>query len=958
MSDANQSDAVAVIGMAGRFPGARNVEEFWANLRGGIETIRFFSDEELLAEGVNQSVLNDPGYVKAKGSIEDAELFDAHFFGLTPREAEITDPQQRLFMECAWEALEVAGYDSEKYEGAIGVFGGVSMNTYVFNLFSSPNLIKSIGTFQTSVANDKDHLTTRVSYKLNLRGPSVNVQTTCSTSLVAVHLACQSLLNGECDMALAGGVSVTLPLKAGFFYQEGGVVSPDGHCRTFDAQAQGTVSGNGLGIVVLKRLDDALRDGDQVDAVIRGSAINNDGAAKVGYTAPSVEGQSAVIAEAQSIAGVSADSISYVEAHGTGTPVGDPIEMKALTRAFRAGTKQRGYCAVGSVKSNIGHLDAAAGVAGLIKTVLALKHGELPPSLHYQSANPEIDFSNSPFYVNASLQPWKRNGGPRRAGVSSFGIGGTNAHVIVEEAPPLEQSSATGRELQVLVLSAKTAGALATATTNLRLHLDQSQEALADVGYTLAVGRRALAHRRVVLCRDRQQATAALRGADEGHVLSGVARERRPSLVLLYPGQGAQRVNMGRALYDTEAVYRQTVDKCAALLHGLLGVDLRTVLYGNQGNEQVRKGGLPPLLGERGQAPLPDLLGGQASASGEQLQQTQWAQPALFVTEYALTEQLRAWGVEPEGLLGHSIGEWVAGTFAGVFRLEDALQLVALRGQLMQRMEAGAMLSVALAEDEMEERIARQQQDLGRVEVSAVNGPAQIVVGGKLDAIERWAEHLSNEGVWTKRLQTSHAYHTWLMDDAVAEFVAAVAKVEKERPRLNVISGVSGHWLTAAEAQSAEYWGRQMRERVRFAAGVKELLGSNGRVVVEVGPGNALAQLVRAQGHKVEVISLLAARGVESETEAVLRGVAKLWLEGVGVKWEELWRGERRRRVKLPTYPFERIRCWVDVDHQINKVPQTINQEHPENPVILSDDDLIQQQLRIMSKQLELLSQS
>jgi len=938
------TDSIAVIGMAGRFPGARNVEEFWANLRGGVETIRFFSDEELLATGVSQSVLNDPGYVKAKGSIEDAELFDAHFFGFTPREAEITDPQQRLFMECAWEVLEIAGYDSEKYEGSIGVFGGVSMNTYVFNLFSNRNLIKSLGMFQTSVANDKDHLTTRVSYKLNFRGPSVNVQTTCSTSLVAVHLACQSLLNGECDMALAGGVSVTLPLKAGFYYQEGGVVSPDGHCRTFDAEAKGTVTGNGLGIVVLKRLDDALRDGDQIEAVIRGSAINNDGAAKVGYTAPSVEGQAAVIAEAHTIAGVTADSISYVEAHGTGTPVGDPIEMKALTRAFRAGTKQRGYCAVGSVKSNIGHLDAAAGVAGLIKTVLALKHGELPPSLHFQTANPEIDFNSSPFYVNASLQAWQRNGGSRRAGVSSFGIGGTNAHVIVEEAPALEQSSETKREWQVLVLSAKTEGALETMTKNLSAHLSQSTDELADVGYTLAVGRRAFAQRCVVVCRDRDQVLARLRSED---VLSGVARERRPSIVLLYPGQGAQRVNMGRALYETEAVYRHTVDHCAAVLQEQLGVDLRTLLYEHGENEQVRKAGLPPMLGERGQAPLPDLLGGQ------QLQQTQWAQPALFVTEYALTEQLRAWGIEPEGLLGHSIGEWVAATLAGVFRLEDALRLVALRGQLMQRMEPGAMLSVALAEAEMEQRIARQQQELGRVEVSAVNGATQIVVGGKSDSIERWADHLSSEGVWTKRLQTSHAYHTWLMDDAVAEFVAAVAKVEKRTPRLNMISGVSGRWLTAEEALSAQYWGRQMRERVRFADGVMELLGENGRVVVEVGPGNALAQLVRAQGHKFDVISLLAARGVASETEAVLRGVAKLWLEGVGVKWEELWRGERRRRVKLPTYPFERVRCWIDPDRQSNEIP-----EHPENPVILSEEDLIQQQLQIMSQQLELLSQA
>ena len=919
-----QTDAVAVIGMAGRFPGARNVEEFWANLRDGVESISFFSNEELLAVGVDQSQLNDPNYVNAKACVEDAEMFDPHFFGFTPREAAITDPQQRLFMECAWEALEIAGYDSEKYNGSIGVFAGLSMNTYLLNIYLNRKVLKNLNAFQAIVSNDKDHLTTRVSYKLDLKGPSVNVQTTCSTSLVAVHIACQSLLNGECDMALAGGVSVTLPLKTGFVYQEGGVVSPDGHCRAFDAQAKGTVSGNGLGIVVLKRLEDALRDGDRIEAVIRGSAINNDGAAKVGYTAPSVEGQAAVIAEAQTIAGVTADSISYVEAHGTATPLGDPIEAAALTRAFRTSTKQRGYCALGSVKSNIGHLDAAAGVAGLIKTVLALKHRELPPSLHYQTANPEIDFANSPFYVNASLRSWERNGSPRRAGVSSFGIGGTNAHVIVEEAPEPEPGSASKREWQVLPLSAKTEGALEAITNNLTAHLDQSTDELADVGYTLSIGRRAFSQRRVVLCRDREQALTALRGEAEAHVLSDVARERQPSVVLLYPGQGAQRVNMGRGLYESEDVYRQTIDHCATVLQGLLGVDLRTLLY--------------------------------RDAGGKQLQQTQWAQPALFVTEYALTEQLRAWGVEPEALLGHSIGEWVAATVAGVFNLDDALRLVALRGQLMQRMPVGAMLSVALAEVEMEQRIAQRQEVLGRVEVSAVNGAGQIVIGGEIETIERWTKHLSSEGVWTRHLLTSHAYHTWLMDEASSEFATAVEKVEKRAPRANVISCVSGKWLMAAEAQSGDYWGRQMRQRVRFEAGVTEVLAESGRIVVEAGPGNGLSGLVRMQAHGAApmLLSLLgpSGRGEANEREAVIRALARLWLEGVGVKWEELWRGERRRRVKLPTYPFERVRCWID---PINKIPEPRNPEHPAKPKILSEEEIIQQQLQIMSRQLELL---
>ena len=924
----NQADAVAVIGMAGRFPGARNVEEFWANLRDGVESISFFSDEELLAVGVHQSQLNDPNYVKAKACIEDPEMFDPHFFGFTPREAAITDPQQRLFMECAWEALEIVGYDSAKYNGSIGAFAGLSMNTYLLNLYSNRNVLKTFNAFQAIVSNDKDHLTTRVSYKLDLKGPSVNVQTTCSTSLVAVHIACQSLLNGECDIALAGGVSVTLPLKGGFVYQEGGVVSPDGHCRTFDAQAKGTVSGNGLGIVVLKRLEDALRDGDRIEAVIRGSAINNDGAAKVGYTAPSVEGQAAVIAEAQTIAGVTADSISYVEAHGTATPLGDPIEAAALTKAFRASTKQRGYCALGSVKSNVGHLDAAAGVTGLIKTVLALKHRELPPSLHYETANPQIDFANSPFYVNASLRPWERNGAPRRAGVSSFGIGGTNAHVIVEEAPEPEPGSVSKRVWQVLPLSAKTEGALESITNNLSTHLAQSTDELADVGYTLSVGRRAFSQRRVVLCRDREQALAALRGEDDAYVLSGVARERQASVALLYPGQGAQRVNMGHGLYESEDVYREVVDHCATVLQRLLDVDLRTMLYRDTG--------------------------------GKQLQQTQWAQPALFVTEYALTEQLRAWGVEPEALLGHSIGEWVAATVAGVFKLDDALRLVALRGQLMQRMPVGAMLSVALPETEMEQCIAQRQEELGHVEVSAVNGPGQIVIGGEIETIEHWTKYFSSEGVWTRHLLTSHAYHTWLMDEASSEFATAVGQVEKHAPQLNVISGVSGKWLTAAEAQSGDYWGRQMRERVRFGAGVNEVLAESGRVVVEAGPGSGLSGLVRMQAHGEApvLLSLLgpSGRGEANEREAVVRVLARLWLEGLGVKWEELWRGERRRRVKLPTYPFERVRCWIDPD-PINKIPEPRNPEHPVNPQILSEEEIVQQQLQIMSSQLELLNQ-
>ncbi|HNP74709.1 MAG TPA: type I polyketide synthase, partial [Kouleothrix sp.] len=493
------ADAVAIVAMSGRFPGAPSVEAFWRNLCDGVESIVFFSDEELLAAGIEPELVHNPSYVKGRAALDGIELFDAAFFGYTPREAELIDPQQRIFLECAWEALERAGYDPQRFPGRVGVFAGVSMNSYVFNLYSNPAAIEAAGSFQAVLSNDKDYLATRVAYKLNLRGASFTVQSACSTSLVATHLACQSLLSGDSDMALAGGVSALVPQTSGHLYSEGGIASPDGHCRAFDAQARGTVSGSGVAIVVLKRLADALADGDQIYAVIKGSAINNDGAGKVGYTAPSVAGQAAVIAEAQARAGVPADTIGYVEAHGTGTPLGDPIEIQALTQAFRLGTARERFCAIGSLKTNIGHLDAAAGAAGLIKAALALRHGQIPPSLHFSQPNPQIDFARSPFYVATSLAPWPGGSHPRRAGVSSFGIGGTNVHMVLEE-PPAQAPAQPSTAPQLLVLSAKTAPALEAATAQLAGYLDAHPGAsLADVAFTLQAGRQAFAHRRAVV---------------------------------------------------------------------------------------------------------------------------------------------------------------------------------------------------------------------------------------------------------------------------------------------------------------------------------------------------------------------------------------------------------------------------------------------------------------------------
>jgi acyl transferase domain-containing protein len=675
-NNTNQIEGIAIIGMAGRFPGANNIAEYWRNLRDGVESITFFSDEELRKAGVEASRLNSPNFVKAKGAIENGDMFDAAFFGFTPREAEIMDPQQRLFMECVWTALEDAGYDPETYKGAIGLYGGEGMNSYLLlNLMSNRDLLDSVGLLQASVQNRGDHLTTHVAYKLNLKGPSVTVQTACSTSLVAVHTACQSLLNFECDLALAGGVTITVPLKNGYTYLDGGIYSPDGHCRAFDERAQGTVQGDGVAVVALKRLSDAVNDGDTIHAVIRGSAVNNDGSLKVGYTAPGVNGQAEVIAEAHAMSGVNPETIGYVETHGTGTALGDPVEVDALTQAFRQGTGAKRFCAIGSVKTNIGHLDAAAGVSGLIKTVLALKHRQIPPSLNFEKENPRIDFANSPFYVNAVLSEWKNDEGePRRAGVSSFGIGGTNAHLVVEEAPePVASESKRGWHL--LPLAARTSSALDAATLQLHAYLKENPELNpADVAHTLQVGRRKLNHRRVVVCRDLEDAVRALETLDARRVFTSLQEPRNRPVVFLFPGQGAQYVRMGMELYAAEPTFREHIDSCSEILKPHLGFDLRDVLYPN------------------------DVALEQAK---EKLNQTFVTQPALFVTEYALAKQWTHWGVRPEAMIGHSIGEYVAACLAGVFSLEDALRLVAARGRLIQSVASGSMLVVSLPEQKV-----------------------------------------------------------------------------------------------------------------------------------------------------------------------------------------------------------------------------------------------------------------
>ena len=885
MSDAAgeiAAEAVAVLGMSGRFPGAADLDGFWRNLQAGVESISFFSDEELRRAGVDPGVRHDPRFVGAGGVLADVDLFDASFFGFNAREAEVMDPQQRLFLECAWEAFENAGYDPGRAGGAVGVFAGTGISTYFFNLYQHQELMSLLGGHQVMIGNDKDHLTTHVSYKLDLRGPSLAVQSACSTSLVAICVACRSLLDYQCDLALAGGSSIALPQGRGYFHREGGIASPDGHCRAFDAGARGTVAGNGVGVVLLKRLADALGDGDPIRAVILGSAVNNDGSNKVGYTAPSVDGQAEVVAGAQAVAAVDPATITYVEAHGTGTPLGDPIEIAALAEVFR-GVGRRNQCAVGSVKSNIGHLDTAAGVAGFIKAVLALEQRTIPATLHVRQPSPKLQLDRTPFYLPAAAVPWETNGCRRRAGVSSFGIGGTNAHLVLEEAPP-RPSSGPSRRRQLLVLSAPTASGLEALAARHADHLETHPEVeLPDAAYTLLLGRKAFRHRRALVCRDRVEAVALLRQSSSGQVRGGHREARHRPVVFMFSGQGAQHPGMAAGLYREEPVFRQQLDACLDLLAGRCGLELRPALY-------------PEAAAD--------------AAAERQLAQTALAQPALFAVEYSLARLWMSWGIAPTCLVGHSIGEWVAACLAGVLPLEQALELVALRGRLVQGQPPGAMLAVSLPERELAPWLE------GELSLAAVNADDQCVLSGPEAAIEEAATALHGRGVAAVRLRTSHAFHSRLLDPILDSFADAVARVELRPPAIPIVSNLSGNWLSAAEATDPRYWARHLRSTVRFADGLERALAEPDCALLEVGPGGTLAGLARRHrrvtADTLVVASLPSARADDEDDHQLLDALARLWAGGFDVDWPGFYAGERRARVPLPTYPFERKRYWID----------------------------------------------
>lgn len=898
ITDKDNRDAVAIIGLEGRFPGAENIDEFWNNLVEGKESLSRFKPDEL-DPGIPRELIDKDDYIPVRGVLPDADCFDAAFFGISPREAEILDPQHRVFMEMAWRALENAGYAPGTLDGLTGVFACMSNNTYYRNhVAKHPDVLELFGELPTMVANEKDYLATRVSYKLNLRGPSLSFSTACSSALVAVCHAFHSLLDYQCDVALAGGIAINCPQEQGYLFQQGGIYAKDGHCRAFDSAADGTVFSNGGGLVVLKRLDDAIADQDTIHAVIRGAAMNNDGAERVSLTAPGVSGQSQVVEIAQAFANVSPSDISYIEAHGTGTPLGDPIEFESLTRAFRRETKEKQFCALGSVKPAIGHLDVAAGIAGLLKTVLALKHRRIPGTVNYHWPNPEIALQDSPFYISGKSMPWKPVKGKRIAGISAFGLGGTNAHVVVEEAPSLvDVPVARARHADMLPVSAKTRPALAR---NLALLADalvaQKDINLADVAFTLQAGRAPLAKRAVIVAGSKEQAIESLRAA-AANATSGTAFDGAvgtngsvdtPAVVFMFPGQGVQKPGMMAEIYREEPVFRDAVDACANVLSGEIDHDIRDLVFGRH----------------------PD--------SAALLDQTRYTQPALFTVEYALARLWMSWGIRPDILVGHSIGEFPAATLAGVFRLQDALRLVAARGQLMWQQARGSMLSVRLSEDELQPWLKPG------VTIAALNGPQLSVVSGASETLESLATQLAGKDIPHSLLRTSHAFHSAAMDPVVDAIETHVAGLELSPPHIPIASTMTGRLLSDEEAVDPKYWARQLREPVRFQAAIETILSvlpeTTPRLILDVGPGLAATTFARQivagiETNNIDTTLVLASIGTADspaqEYLNLLQAAGNAWVAGANVDWEVLRTGRNGHRIPLPGYSFERTRYWL-----------------------------------------------
>lgn len=872
---------IAIIGFAGRFPGADSAQQFWHNIAAGVESVSFLSEDEIRSCGIPPSTYERPDFIKAVPVLSGAEEFDAEFFGYSPREALLLDPQHRLFLECVWSAVESAGYSPDLCPGTVGVFAGTSLSSYMlYHLLPFLGHQHAEDVFQAMVGNDKDFLCTRVSYKFDWRGPSITVQTGCSTSLVALHLACQALHTLECDLAIAGGVSVQVPCRRGYIFQEGGVQAPDGHCRPFDEQAGGTLFGSGVGAVVLKRAADAVNDRDTIYAVVKGTAINNDGRRKLGFTAPSVEGQFEAIRTAMAFGEVAPETVEYVECHGTGTLLGDPIEAAALKRAF-AGSGEH-YCAIGSVKANIGHLDAAAGIAGVIKVALALTHKYLPPSVNYSRPNPKLELTSSPFYINTEGRRWDSRFAARRAGVSSFGIGGTNAHAVLEEAPNV--TSGPSRVWQFLPLSAKTSAALERQTHELASWLEtRSDISIADAAYTLQVGRSVFSYRTAVVGRDRNDLIHALRTGDASQVFTDSRTLPSAAVVFMFPGGGAQHTGMGSDLYRSEPVFRGWVDKCAQYLDGYCGRDYRQYFLDS------------------------------ALSNDSHMRETDVALPTLFIAEVAMAHMLIAWGIKPAALIGHSLGEYVAAYFSGVLSLEDALTLVVVRSQLMKTLPSGKMLSVSLPESDVRQAL------IPGVSIAAVNAPGQVVVAGDSESVDNFAERLARGDVEYRAIPIDVASHCHLVNGMSPAFTSFLKTLTFRTPTIPYISNVTGKWMAPDQPRTPEYWNSHLRETVRFSDGVRTLSESNYKVFIEVGPGHSLTAACKVMGCLNDALLINAMRHQydrRGDGASLIAAIAQLWVCGICPDWMQFYNAEHRGRVPLPTYAFQRRRYFVEQGKQ------------------------------------------
>ncbi|TFF36330.1 polyketide synthase [Mucilaginibacter psychrotolerans] len=869
---------IAIIGMAGRFPGANTIDELWTLLKESRETTRFFTDEEI-DSSIPPEVRFAPNYVKARGVVENSDEFDAAFFGLSPRIAELMDPQQRIFLELVWEALESTGHLPSQYHGMVGLFAGCGNNTYyINNVIPNRHLIDKVGSFMVSTLNEKDYIATRIAYELDLKGPAVSVHSACSTSLLAIAQAVDSIRAGQCNAALAGGVSISSPINSGHLYQEGTMLSADGHCRSFDAEADGTVFSDGAGVVLLKSLEEAEADGDTIYGIIKGVGLNNDGGGKGSFTAPNAAGQAGAIAMAIRDAGVSAADITYVEAHGTATVLGDPIEIEGLRMAFGPQDANQ-YCAIGSIKSNMGHLVAAAGVAGFIKATLAMYHHQIPASLHHTRANPNIDFENSPFFVNTRLRDWETDK-KRIAGVSSFGVGGTNVHLILEEYPQQIKLSGEGNALHLIQWSAKTESSADKYREKLSAWINSNPDAsLADIAYTLQTGRTGFANRYIAVAATKEELLEKLASSipkTDSKKLNAKATE----VAFMFPGQGAQFVNMGRYLYDTEAVYRSAIDDCIALLKGTSQEDILAILY-NDSNE---------------------------AAATEQLKNTLYTQPALFITSYAMARLWMSWGITPAVLTGHSIGEFVAAHFAGIMSLADAVKLISSRAKLVSEAEGGDMLSVRMPEAEVRDILP------DGLSIAVLNTKNATVVAGPSAEVAKFAQTVAAMNVATRVLETSHAFHSAMMDSVVEPFEAVVKTVKLNPPVKPIISTITGKWLSEAEALDPHYWAMHVRRTVRFADAANLLAEDEGRIMLEVGPGNVLSTLVKQQASPKLVTTI---PGIDSAlgdlpTRSALQALGQLWMNGIDPDWTAFYAGQQRLKLNLPTYAFDRKRFWVE----------------------------------------------